>query len=189
MPISRQNAKRRVPGFGLGRGAVTLVAAMGLILGALAGLTASNAATRRAQMVGRLAPDFSRADLSNKKVNLSTYRGKVVLLNFWATWCAPCLVEIPRFAEWQKELGGEGFQVLGISMDDSAAPVRTAYQKYRMNYPVVMGDAKLGEIYGGVFGLPVTFLIDRKGKIRFRHQGAVHLDTLHHEVEELLREP
>lgn len=189
MPIPRQNAKRRVPRFMLGRRAITLVAAMGLLLGIFSGPTASNAATRRAQMVGRLAPNFSRVDLSHKKVSLSSYRGKVVLLNFWATWCAPCLVEVPRFAEWQKELGGEGFQALGISMDDSAAPVRTAYEKYKMNYPVVMGDAKLGELYGGVFGLPVTFLIDRKGTVRFRHQGAVHLDTLHHEVEELLREP
>lgn len=134
----------------------------------------------------RVAPNFSRMDLNHKRVNLADYRGKVVLLNFWATWCAPCLAEMPRFVAWQQEYGGRGLQVIGISMDDDAQPVRIAYRKYKLNYPVVMGDEKIGEMYGGIFGLPATFLIDRNGKIRFQHQGAVDFNHLQNEIQTLL---
>ncbi len=134
----------------------------------------------------RSAPNFSRMDLNHKQLNLADYRGKVVLLNFWATWCAPCLVEMPRFVAWQQEYGGRGLQVIGISMDDDAQPVRTAYRKYNLNYPVVMGDEKIGEMYGGIFGLPVTFLIDSKGKIRFQYQGAADLSNIQNQIKTLL---
>lgn len=134
------------------------------------------------------APNFSRVDLDQRNVDLTAYRGKVVVLNFWATWCAPCLTEMPRFVKWQQEYGGRGLQVIGISMDDEAPPVRAAYQKYRLNYPVVMGDEKLGEMYGGILGLPVTFLIDRNGEIRFKHQGMTDLNIVDSEIETLLSE-
>jgi thiol-disulfide isomerase/thioredoxin len=134
----------------------------------------------------RRAPNFSRVDLNHRRVNLADYRGKVVLLNFWATWCAPCLTEMPRFVAWQQEYSGRGLQVIGISMDDEEQPARVAYRKYKLNYPVVMGDERTGEMYGGVLGLPVTFLIDAKGKIRFRHEGAVDLNQLQNEIQTLL---
>lgn len=137
----------------------------------------------------RSAPNFSRMDLNHRQVNLADYRGKVVLLNFWATWCAPCLAEMPRFAAWQQEYGRRGFQVIGISMDDDAQPVRIAYQKFKLNYPVVMGDEKLGEMYGGILGLPVTFLIDTKGKVRFKHQGPADIKTIESEIRGLLSTP
>ncbi len=133
-----------------------------------------------------VAPGLSRLDLDHKNVDLSAYRGKVVLLNFWATWCAPCLTEIPRFVKWQQKYGGRGLQVIGISMDDEEAPVQAAYKKYKLNYPVLMGDEQLGELYGGVLGLPVTFLIDGNGKIRFKHEGAADLKTVEREVKALL---
>ena len=98
------------------------------------------------------APDFTRTDLNGVPFSLSNYRGKLVLLNFWATWCAPCLAEIPAFITWQTAYGRPGLQIVGISMDDDSAPVKRAYQKYRMNYPVMMGDAELGESFGGVLG-------------------------------------
>jgi cytochrome c biogenesis protein CcmG, thiol:disulfide interchange protein DsbE len=134
----------------------------------------------------RSAPNFSRMDLNHGQVNLVDYRGKVVLLNFWATWCAPCLAEMPHYVAWQQEYGGRVLQVIGISMDDEEQPVRIAYRKYRLNYPVVMGDETIGEMYGGILGLPVTFLIDTKGKIRFKHQGAVDLNRLQNEIQTLL---
>jgi peroxiredoxin len=137
----------------------------------------------------RRAPNFSRMDLDRRQVNLADYRGKVALLNFWATWCAPCLAEMPHFVAWQHEYGGRGLQVIGISMDDDAQPVRIAYRKYKLNYPVIMGDAKIGEMYGGVFGLPITFLIDRNGRIRFKYQGAVDLSTVEDEMHGLLSTP
>ncbi len=136
--------------------------------------------------VQRAAPLFSRADLDHGKVSLRDYRGKVVLLNFWATWCAPCLIEMPRFVEWQQRYGGSGLQVIGVSMDDDATPVHGAYKKLHLNYPVVMGDEHLGRMYGGVLGLPVTFLIDPAGKIRFRHEGAADLDKMETEIRSLL---
>lgn len=134
----------------------------------------------------RGAPAFSRRDLNHQPVRLTAERGKVVLLNFWATWCAPCLGEIPRFAEWQQKYRGQGLRVIGISMDDAEQPVRALYQKYHVNYPVVMGDEQLGEMYGGILGLPVTFLIDRNGKIRFKHQGSADLDIIEREIHGLL---
>jgi len=132
------------------------------------------------------APNFSRVDLNHRNVNLAAYRGKVVVINFWATWCAPCLAELPRFVKWQREYSRRGLRVIGISMDDKESPVRAAYQKYGLNYPVVMGDEKLGELYGGILGLPVTFLIDKSGKIRFEHEGVADLNIIHREIQTLL---
>jgi len=137
----------------------------------------------------RVAPDFSRTDLDKREIRLSAYRGKVVLLNFWATWCAPCLAEMPRFAEWQQKYGPRGLQIVGVSMDDAEAPVRATYRKLKLSYPVVMGDEKLGGLYGGILGLPVTFLIDGDGKIRFQHEGETGLDVLEREIRELLPPP
>lgn len=132
------------------------------------------------------APVFERADLAGRKVRLKDYRGKVVLLNFWATWCASCQVELPRFAEWQKRYGAQGLQVLAVSMDDNAAPVRRTVRRLRLNYPIVVGDAKLGEEYGGVLGLPVTYLVDREGKIVKRIKGETDLRVLEIEVKQVL---
>lgn len=136
----------------------------------------------------RMAPDFSRTDLDHREIRLESYRGKVVLLNFWATWCEPCIAEIPEFAQWQRKYAGR-LQVLGVSMDDDAAPVRTAYRKYGLNYPVVMGDEKLGELYGRVLGLPMTFLIDPDGRIRYQHEGATDLGVMEKEIRDLLPRP
>ncbi len=136
-----------------------------------------------------IAPDFSRMDLDRHRVRLSDYRGRVVLLNFWATWCGPCLEEMPRFLQWQREMGGEGLQVLGVSMDDDESPVRKTVSRLRLNYPVLMGDEKLGEAYHGVLGLPVTILIDRTGKMRYRHQGGEDWKAMQAEVRSLLAEP
>jgi len=139
-------------------------------------------------VISRAAPDFSRIDLNHDRVTLAAYRGKVVLLNFWATWCGPCLIEMPHYVAWQQAYRKRGLQIIGISMDDDPQPVRAAYQSYRLNYPVVMGDEELGERYGGIFGLPVTFLIDRSGRIRFTYQSGAHLSRIRSEMEKLLSE-
>ncbi len=149
---------------------------------------AAKAATP-APIAYRRAPSFTRIDLNHRQVSLADYRGKVVLLNFWATWCAPCLTEMPRFVAWQQEYGGRGLQVIGISMDDEEQSVRVAFRKYKLNYPVVMGDEKIGEMYGGILGLPVTFLIDRSGKIRFKHEGDTDIKTIESEMRGLLSTP
>ena len=137
----------------------------------------------------RIAPDFSRVDLDGKEIRLSAYRGKVVLLNFWATWCAPCVAEMPRLAQWQRMYGRRGLRVIGVSMDDDEAPVHTAYRRLALSYPVVMGDEKIGDLYGGVFGLPRTLLIDGTGRIRFEHEGETGLDVIEREIQMLLPRP
>jgi cytochrome c biogenesis protein CcmG/thiol:disulfide interchange protein DsbE len=136
--------------------------------------------------VGHAAPNFSRRGLDHRKIALSSYRGKVVLLNFWATWCEPCLAEMPTFVEWQKQYGSENFQVIGISMDDATPEVRSTVSRLKLNYPVLMGDEYLGAAYGGVLGLPVTFLIDRDGKIQARYQGA-SLTQINSDIQKLLQ--
>jgi cytochrome c biogenesis protein CcmG/thiol:disulfide interchange protein DsbE len=135
------------------------------------------------------APDFSLTTINGKQVKLSDYKGKVVLLDFWATWCVPCQAEIPRFAEFQKKHGQQGFQVIGISMDDSPAPVRSFYTKFDLNYPVALGTKKVAESYGGILGLPVTFLIDRDGYIVKQYEGEANLDEMQAELAKLLAKP
>jgi cytochrome c biogenesis protein CcmG, thiol:disulfide interchange protein DsbE len=134
------------------------------------------------------APNFSLPLLSGSRLELSSYRGKVVLLDFWATWCDPCRDEIPRFVDLQNKYGPEGLQIIGISMDDSPDPVRDFYQRLKMNYPVVMGNAQIGELYGGVLGLPITFLISRDGGIYAKHIGAIDNSVLEKEIATLLQD-
>lgn len=117
------------------------------------------------------APNFTRTSLKHEKIELSRFRGKVVLLNFWASWCGPCQIEMPEFVKWQQEYGGRGLQIIGVSMDSSPKSAAAAAAKLKVNYPVVMGDVRLATAYHGILGLPVTFLIDREGNIRGRYEG------------------
>jgi peroxiredoxin len=128
------------------------------------------------------APNFTLTDIDGKKLSLSDYKGKVILLDFWATWCTPCRAEIPQFVEMQQKLGPQGFQIIGISMDDDAGPVKKFYQEFKMNYPVAVGDDKLAQSFGGVLGLPVNFVIDRDGRIVKKFLGATEVSVIEKEV-------
>jgi len=110
----------------------------------------------------------------------------VVLLDFWATWCVPCREEIPHFVELQDKYRQQGLQIIGVSMDDGPEPVRDFYREFKMNYPVVMGDAKTGELYGGVLGLPIAFVIGRDGRIYAKHIGATDVAVFEKEFAGLL---
>lgn len=109
-----------------------------------------------------------------------------MLLNFWATWCAPCQLEMPVFSKWQQQYGPEGLQIVGMSMDDDSPPVRRLVGKLKLSYPVAMGDAKLGERYGGVLGLPLTYLIDRNGVVRAEFQGETDLKIIERRLKLIL---
>jgi peroxiredoxin len=115
---------------------------------------------------GTPAPDFDLATVDGRKVKLSELRGKAVLLNFWATWCPPCKVEMPWFVELQNQYGKDGLVVLGVAMDDSA-PAKIAEFTHEMgvNYPVLLGTDQVSDDYGNVQYLPTTFYIDRNGMI------------------------
>ena len=134
------------------------------------------------------APDFILKDASGTDFRLSDYRGRVVLLNFWATWCAPCKAEIPWFEEFQKAYASRGLAVIGISMDEDGWKVVQPYKEAtRINYRIAIGDDALTQKYGGVTSLPETFLIDRDGRIAGRHIGIVGKSDYESEIVQLLR--
>src|SRR5215831_17525003 len=115
---------------------------------------------------GKPAPDFTLQTLGGKNVTLSSLRGKAVLLNFWATWCGPCKIEMPWFVELQKEYGAQGLQIVGVAMDDSSKDdIAKFAQEMGVNYPVLLGKEAVGDAYGGVPALPESFFIGRDGKI------------------------
>src|ERR1700691_3951427 len=112
------------------------------------------------------APDFALASLDGKTVRLSDLRGKAVLLNFWATWCGPCKIEMPWFVEMQNQYAAQGFQIIGVAMDDASKEDIAKFAKdMGVNYPILIGKESVGDEYGGVPALPETFLIGRDGKI------------------------
>ncbi len=131
-----------------------------------------NAAAVKPDKDRKLAPDFTLRDSNGALVKLSEYKGKVVLLDFWATWCGPCKVEIPWFMEFEKNYKDKGFAVLGVSMDeDGWNAVKPYIQDRQVNYRVLLGDDATGQLYGGLDSLPTTFLIDRSGRIAKVHIG------------------
>jgi thiol-disulfide isomerase/thioredoxin len=118
------------------------------------------------QLKSDIAPDFALQSLDGKTVHLSDFRGKAVLLNFWATWCGPCKIEMPWFVELQKEYASEGLQIVGIAMDDASPKEIADFAKEMgVNYPVLIGKEAVGDEYGGVQFLPESFYIDRNGKV------------------------
>ena len=115
---------------------------------------------------GASAPDFTLTDLRGNKLQLSSLKGKAVVVNFWATWCEPCKIEMPWLVDLQKKYGPQGLQILGVAMDDAEEQaIRDFAQKMGVNYPVLKGTEALADLYGGLDGLPATFFVDRSGKI------------------------
>jgi thiol-disulfide isomerase/thioredoxin len=152
-------------------------------------LTAADAASSgdAAPPARPAAPAFSLVDLSGKQVRFDDYRGKVLLLDFWAPWCNPCRHEIPEFVRLQDKYRGQGFQVVGLAVDESRARVEEFYRQFGMNYPVAMCDRFTRTVYGGITGLPTTFLIGRDGRIYLRVVGApVELKGFEMEIRTLL---
>lgn len=134
------------------------------------------------------APGFTLQDPAGAKVSLSDYKGKVVLLNFWATWCVGCKQEIPWFMDFQTKYGNEGLAVLGVSLDDEGWKVLKPYlAEHPMNYRIVLGNDDVAALYGGVDALPTTLLIDRNGNIASTHTGVVDRIEVEKELQSLLK--
>jgi cytochrome c biogenesis protein CcmG/thiol:disulfide interchange protein DsbE len=142
------------------------------------------------------APDLTLKDLDGKSLSLAQYKGKVVLVNFWATWCEPCQVEIPWLIEMQQKYADKGFTVLGIAMDEEGASVVTPWvnkerfdvngSKSQMNYPIVIGDDAAADKFGGLLGYPTSVLINRDGKIVKRITGIISYDEISKSIESQL---
>jgi len=134
-----------------------------------------------------LAPDFALPDLKGKTVHLKDFRGKVVVLDFWATWCGPCKMEIPHFVELMKRHGGKGLEIVGVAMDEPGAEVVKPFvEKNGLSYHVVIGDLYTANRYGGVDALPTTFVIDRNGHIARKYIGYRSLESFEEDLAPLL---
>ncbi|KPJ60120.1 MAG: hypothetical protein AMJ46_08200 [Latescibacteria bacterium DG_63] len=128
--------------------------------------------SREVSKQGNVAPDFALRSLDGQEVRLSEHRGKIVILDFWATWCKPCLLELPHFIELYKEFGGEDFEIIGVSLDRTGSRELAAFVKqWRIPYIIVMGNAEVVQSYGGIRGIPTTFVIDRQGNIFRKYVG------------------
>jgi peroxiredoxin len=148
------------------------LAAASLVLTGCWSETVTVKAAVKAEKDRKPAPEFALKDADGKTVHLADYKGKVLLLDFWATWCGPCKIEIPWFMEFEQQLKDRGFAVVGISMDEDGWNVVKPYlQEMKINYRILLGNEQVGAIYGGVDSLPTTFLIDRQGKIASVHIG------------------
>ena len=157
--------------------------------GCTSGPTTVKAASVKSDKDRHSAPDFALKDADGKTVHLSDYKGKVVLLDFWATWCGPCRIEIPWFTDMQRQKKDRGFAVLGVAMDDNGwEDVKPFLAQMKVNYRVVIGDDATSQAYGGVEDLPTTFLIDKQGKIAAIHIGLAGRKEFEDGIDELLRE-
>jgi thiol-disulfide isomerase/thioredoxin len=132
--------------------------------------------------------NFTLKDLNNADVKLSSLKGKVILLDFWATWCGPCKIEIPWFIEFQEKYAKQGLQVVGISTDDTLAKLKPYVANAKMNYVVLQGldHDDVQDAFGPLFGIPVTVVISRDGKICAKHTGLTSKDAFEKEIKSLL---
>jgi peroxiredoxin len=161
----------------------------------MACLACSPTRTAHAQSVSEAkdrkeAPDFALKDVNGKTVKLSDFRGKVVMVDFWATWCGPCQIEIPWFIDFERKYKDQGFVVIGLAMDDEGwTAVKPFIEQMKMNYRVVIANDRLADLYGGVEALPTTVLIDRDGKVASMHVGLAGKQDFQDAIEKLLQTP
>jgi len=136
---------------------------------------------------GQLAPDFALKDIDGKTVHLSDYRGKAVVLNFWATWCPPCKTEMPWLVDLQNKYRGQGLEIVGVALDEASKDEIAKFARdMRLNYSVVIGDDNTADAYGNVQMLPTTFYIDRDGKITSRVIGLTGRGEIEDNMKEAL---
>ena len=178
MKISTKQTRR------IGRGLALLVAAGFL---AYASLQPSANAERAPAGDAPQAPAWSLEDLVGQSVASTDFDGKVLLIDFWATWCPPCRAMIPGLIELHNEYGSRGFVVIGISLDQKGPEVVAAFvQRHEIPYPVFMANEEVIESFGGIRSIPTSFLIDREGRIRERHVGYLPTDHLEPRIQDLL---
>ena len=133
------------------------------------------------------APNFNLKTADGKTVELAKQKAKVVVLNFWATWCGPCKAEIPGFNELYEKYRTKGLEIIGISLDDDGwSAIKPFVENVKVSYPIVLGDGELAEAYGGIEAIPTTFILDKKGKILNRHLGYLSKDDFEKILKPLL---
>ena len=136
------------------------------------------------KLQGKPAPAFTLVDLEGKKVSLADYKGKPVLVNFWATWCGPCKLEMPWFQEFSQKYAGKGLVILGVAADEAGKNViASTAKKSGVTYPILLGEDKMEDAYGGIDYLPETFYVDRSGKVLIETAGISSEDGGKDEIE------
>lgn len=157
------------------------------LLGAGCSTTAASGMAVKSAKDRKAAPEFRLKDADGRTVQLADYKGKVVLLNFFATWCGPCKIEIPWFVEFEQKYKDKGFAVLGVSMDEEGwEVVKPFLAEKKVNYRTLLGNDVVAQQYGGVDALPTSFVIDREGRISATHVGLVSKNDYVHNIETLL---
>ena len=165
-------------------------AALALLLASCSRPSSSPTRELKSQGQRKPAPNFSLKDADGNAVNLADYRGKVVLINFWATWCGPCEAEIPWFIEFEKKYKDQGFAVLGVSMDDDGwKSVRPYIASHKINYRIMIGSEVVSQQFGEIEALPTSFVLDREGRIASNHVGLVDKVDYQNEITKLLQDP
>jgi peroxiredoxin len=165
-------------------------AALALLLASCSRPSSSPTRELKSQGQRKPAPNFSLNDADGNAVNLADYRGKVVLINFWATWCGPCEAEIPWFIEFEKKYKDQGFAVLGVSMDDDGwKSVRPYIASHKINYRIMIGSEVVSQQFGEIEALPTSFVLDREGRIASNHVGLVDKVDYQNEIVKLLQDP
>ena len=171
---------RRVIGWGIGMMAACWLATSVEASGATS--------TFKASAPPRPAPAFEVTTLDGRTISLASLKGKVVIVDFWATWCPPCREEIPHFVQLYKTYAPK-LEILGISLDEDGKEAVAAFVKeHEMTYPVALGDEALGDTFGGIRGLPTTFVIDPQGRIVRKYLGYQPPETFEHDIQALLPE-
>jgi cytochrome c biogenesis protein CcmG/thiol:disulfide interchange protein DsbE len=140
----------------------------------------------QSDLVGKPAPPFTLRNLDGKEVKLADFKGKVVILDFWATWCPPCVKEIPDYIELYKQYKEQGFEMVGISVDIGADVVKSFVQQHHVNYPMLMADGNVQGSYGGMRAIPTTFVIDKAGKIQRQYVGYRNRSVFEADIKALL---
>jgi thiol-disulfide isomerase/thioredoxin len=136
---------------------------------------------------GKAAPAFTLVDLQGKKVSLADYKGRPVLVNFWATWCSPCKLEMPWFEEFRQKYGPQGFEILGIAEDDAGKDeIAKAVKRINVSYPILLTNGKVAPLYGGVDYLPESFYVDRNGIVQSQTAGLGSKDEIEANIQRLL---
>jgi cytochrome c biogenesis protein CcmG/thiol:disulfide interchange protein DsbE len=150
--------------------------------------TATPSPTPEGPKNGEPAPDFTLQDLKGRSVQLSSLKGRAVLLNFWATWCGPCKIEMPWLVDLQKKYGPRGLLIVGVAMDDASDKEIAAFaRKMGVNYMVLKGTEKVGDLYGGVDRLPFSYYIDRSGKVVDQIVGLASESVIEDDIKKILR--
>jgi thiol-disulfide isomerase/thioredoxin len=140
----------------------------------------------KAEEVSQKASDFSLKNLEGKTVTLSEYKNKVVIINFWATWCPPCRAELPDFVKFYNEYKSKGVEIIGITVNSKAPEVQSMVTQYKIEYPICMSDKKVEADYGGIRGVPTTLIIDKAGNIVTKRIGIIKEKELVDIVKKLL---